>query len=86
MGRWGNFVENARRGPANIRFRELCGLVERLGYVLDRRKGSHWIYRHPSRRDLPLINLQKGEAGKAKPYQVRQVLRILEDYGLRVQE
>jgi hypothetical protein len=52
--------------------------------VLDRKRGSHRIYRHPLRPDLPLVNLQESGAGKAKPYQVRQVLGIIETHGLKV--
>jgi hypothetical protein len=84
VGRWAALVEGARRSPANIRFRDLRGLLVHLGYVLDRRRGSHLIYMQPSRSDLPLVNLQEGGAGKAKPYQVRQVLGIIETYGLKV--
>jgi len=41
--------------------------------------GSHHIFAHP---DVPnLVNLQD-VAGTAKPYQVRQVLRLLERYDL----
>ncbi len=84
VSRWQDLIDGARRSPGNIRFRDLCGLVERLGYVLDRRRGSHRIYRHPSRSDLPLVNLQEGGDGKAKPYQVRQILGIIDTYRLGV--
>lgn len=78
VGRWQELIEQARRGPANVRFRDLCGLLVRLGYQLDRKRGSHQIYRHRWRTDLPIVNLQEGGAGKAKPYQVRQVLAIID--------
>jgi predicted RNA binding protein YcfA (HicA-like mRNA interferase family) len=84
VGRWAELAETARRSPANIRFRDLCGLLLHLGYVLDRKRGSHRIYRHPSRPDLPLVNLQEGASGKAKPYQVRQILGLIESYELKV--
>jgi len=84
VGRWQELVETARAGPANIRFRDLCRLLERLGYVLDRKRGSHFIYRHTLRPELPLVNLQIGGSGKAKPYQVRQVLGVIDTYKLEV--
>jgi hypothetical protein len=62
-----------------------CGLVIGLGYALDRKRGSHLIYRHSWRRDLPLVNLQEGQSGKAKPYQVRQVLGLIDAFNLKVQ-
>ncbi len=77
-------MDSARVGPANVRFRDLCGLLTRLGYALDRKRGSHLIYRHQWLRDLPLVNLQEGQAGKAKPYQVRQVLGLIDAYKLEV--
>ena len=84
VGRWDELLEAARRSPANVRFRDVCSLMEWLGYKLDRKHGSQRIYRHPSRRDLPIVNLQEGESGKAKPYQVRQVLGIVETHKLEV--
>jgi hypothetical protein len=84
VSRWQALVEAPRRSPAIIRYRDLCELVIRLGYVFDRQHGAHRIYRHSSRPDLPLVNLQQGSGGKAKPYQVRQVLGIIETHGLKV--
>ena len=76
-----SILDRARRAPASLAFRELCRLVESAGYQLARIQGSHRIYVHENRPDLPLINLQ-GRSGKAKPYQVRQVLQIVDDNGL----
>ncbi len=84
MSQWETFLDQARRSNANIRFRDLCRLVERLGYVERRHAGSHHIYKHPTRTDLPMLNLQMGRGGKAKPYQVKQVLAVIDDYGLEV--
>ena len=57
-------------------------LTERLLLSLgfeERTRGSHHMF---SRSDIPeLINLQ-GEGGDAKPYQVRQIRRIILRYGL----
>ena len=86
MGRWQRLVETARRSPANVGFEELCRLVERLSFVERRRAGSHRIYRHSTRPELPLINLRAGPSGKAKPYQVRQVLGIMDAHGVEVGE
>jgi hypothetical protein len=86
VARWARVLDSARRGPANVSFDDLCSLVERIGYVKRRQTGSHRIYRHPARPDLPLINLQRSRSGKAKPYQVRQVLDIIDTYNLEVSE
>ncbi len=64
---------------ANVRFVDLTRLVEACGFELVRVSGSHHIFAHA---DIPsLINLQE-VGGTAKPYQVRQVLRVLERYDL----
>jgi len=66
---------------ANLRFDEMTRLVESFGFHLARVAGSHHIYSHP---DIPeLLNLQESD-GKAKPYQVRQFLRIVERYNLSI--
>ena len=68
-------------GSRNIRFAEMVALVEAFGFRLSRVSGSHHIFVHP---DLPeLLNLQE-VAGKAKPYQIRQFLRLVERYNLQM--
>ena len=47
---------------------------------LDRIKGSHHIFRLED--PFFLISIQKLKDGKAKPYQVRQVLDLIEEYHL----
>jgi hypothetical protein len=42
------------------------------------------IFVHP-RRDVPLVNIQPTKDGMAKPYQVKQVLDIVDRYDLEVQ-
>ena len=54
-------------------------LAEAFGFHLSRVKGSHHILVHPQVREL--VNLQN-VGGKAKPYQVRQFLRLVERYNL----
>ena len=81
MSRWTKVLDQVRRTPRNVRFADLCGLVERVGYELDRTRGSHRHYRKPG---YPGINLQAAKGGKAKHYQVRQVLAILDEYELEV--
>ncbi len=66
-------------GSKNIRFNEIVALVEAFGFRLSRVKGSHHIFVHPQVREL--VNLQS-VGGKAKPYQIRQFLRLVERYNL----
>ena len=61
----------------------MIGLVEGFGFRLSRRSGSHHIFVHP---DIPeLVNLQEVK-GQAKPYQMRQFLRLVERYSLKLKE
>lgn len=76
-------IEKALNAPQNLRFVELCNLAELFGYRLDRISGSHHIFVNP-RAGRPL-NLQNF-AGKAKPYQVRQLLRDVEEFHLQIEE
>lgn len=64
------------RGTAdtNVGFDELRDLLNDLGFA-ERRRGSHHIF---SRDGIPeIINLQPATAGRAKPYQVRQVRQLI---------
>lgn len=63
---------------ANIRFADLCNLLRSLGFE-ERTRGSHHMFIRPG-VDV-LINLQR-EGNKAKPYQVRQVRKVLLRYNL----
>ena len=69
--------------PHNVRFGDLCKLAQGFGYRLDRVSGSHHIFEH-SEASRPL-NLQN-VGGKAKPYQVRQFLRDIEEFQLTLKE
>jgi predicted RNA binding protein YcfA (HicA-like mRNA interferase family) len=70
-------------GSKNIRFSEAIAGAEMFGFRLDRISGSHHIFAHS---DVPeLINLQSVK-GKAKSYQVKQLLEIVERYNLQMEE
>jgi hypothetical protein len=67
----------------NVRFSDFRKLVEAFGFELDRMHGSHHIFVHP---DIPeLLNLQD-VGGQAKPYQIRQFLRLVERYNLQTKD
>ena len=58
-------------------------LVEAFGFELSRTSGSHHIFSYP---EVPeLLNLQEVR-GQAKPYQIRQFLRLVERYALEMKE
>lgn len=72
-------LEKALRGPNNLSFSEIIVLVEAFGFHLSRINGSHHIFVHPKIQEL--VNLQEVN-GKAKAYQVRQFLELIERYSL----
>ncbi len=74
-------LEKALAGSQNIRFGDLVSLAEALGFVRKRTSGSHTIFKHPEVEEL--LNLQDA-SGQAKPYQVRQLIRLVEKYDLRL--
>jgi hypothetical protein len=73
----------ARGSVKNVAFADLQNLAEGFGFELRRVSGSHHIYAHPEVEEL--LNLQEVR-GQAKPYQVRQLLRLVERYGLSLRD
>ena len=68
-------VEQMRGNPKDAKFRDLCKVCDYY-FGEPRQKGSHRIYRTPWQGD-PRINIQDYK-GKAKAYQVKQVLLAIE--------
>jgi len=67
----------------NVTFSDMKSLAEGFGFRLDRVTGSHHIFAHS---EIPeLVNLQEVR-GQAKPYQIRQFLRLVERYNLRLED
>ena len=69
------------QGKANVSFDDCVALLNALGFRLARRRGSHHIFVHPKIREI--INIQN-VSGKIKRYQLKQIARIVEKYGLTV--
>lgn len=71
------------RGSKNVRFSEMVHLVEGFGFFLARTEGSHHLFSKP---EIPeLVNLQEVK-GQAKPYQVRQFLKLVERHNLKLED
>lgn len=78
------FLDRLARGDLrNVRFTEMCSLVKALGCEQRRISGSHYIFAHPAFPEI--LNLQQVH-GQAKPYQVRQLLRLVERYNLILED
>ncbi len=63
----------------NVRFEEICQAAELFGFKFKGGKGSHRIFVREGVKEL--LNFQDVR-GKAKPYQVRQFIKLIEKYNL----
>ncbi len=70
-------------GSKNIKFSDMVNLVKGFGFNLSRTDGSHHIFFRPGIPEL--INLQNLK-GQAKPYQIRQFLKLIEKHNLKLKE
>jgi len=70
-------------GSKNIKFSDMVNLVKGFGFNLSRTDGSHHIFVRPGIPEL--INLQNLK-GQAKPYQIRQFLKLIEKHNLKLKE
>ena len=73
-------LTHMRQNPRDVRFNDLCRVCDH--YFGEPRQGgsSHRIYKTPWQGD-PRINIQNHK-GKAKAYQVKQVLLAIERLGV----
>jgi hypothetical protein len=69
-------LEQMKRNPKDVRFHDLCKVCDVYFGKARQRKSSHRIYKIPWQGD-PRVNIQN-DKGKAKAYQVKQVLRAIE--------
>ncbi len=81
MAKWSRVFDKLIAGSLDIRFDDFVLLLERFGFVLARTRGSHRIFAHPDVAEL--LSVQPRKDGKAKPYQLRQFLKLIEEYSLR---
>ena len=72
-------MENSK----NIGFNDMVTLLESYNFYLDRISGSHHIFINLEIKEL--VNLQNVN-GQVKPYQIKQFLRLVEKYNLRIKE
>jgi predicted RNA binding protein YcfA (HicA-like mRNA interferase family) len=75
--------EGLKRNPKNVRFSVICRAAEVFGFRYKGGKGSHRIYVKEGVREM--LNFQNVK-GKAKPYQVKQFLKVVDRYKLLEKE
>jgi hypothetical protein len=71
-------IVKINRNPQDVRFSDLCKVCDFYFGKARQVAGSHRIYKMPWPGD-PRVNIQNHK-GKAKVYQVKQVLLALERY------
>lgn len=76
MTKTDDILNQMRKNPKDIRFSELCKICEYFFGQPRQKRSSHRIYKTPWQGD-PRINIQN-DKGKAKVYQVKQVLLAIE--------
>ena len=79
MGRCEKIYEKAQASVSNLRFAEACKLAECFRFQYARQTASHVIFKYPGW--IGTLTLQDVN-GKAKGYQVRQLLNAVEELGL----
>lgn len=75
MTRRDKLLAKARANPKGLSFAELERLLTHSGFVLARQSSSHRIWLSPAHRAIPI----QPDRGRAKAYQVVQVLRLIEE-------
>jgi len=71
-----DILETMRENPKGVRFADLCTVCDHYFGRARQTSGSHRVYKTPWSGD-PRVNIQKSK-GRAKAYQVRQVLKAIE--------
>lgn len=84
MAKSRKLLERLLAGSYDLRFGDFVVLLEAFGFVQDRVRGSHHIFRHPATGAM--LSVQPRTDGKAKPYQIRQLLKLVEEYDLELRE
>lgn len=77
MAQIDNIVAAMRRNPCDVRFTDLAKVCSHYFGEARQNKTSHLVYKTPWQGN-PRVNIQKGKGGKAKVYQVRQVLEAID--------
>ena len=80
MGKKEKIFRKAKNSPANVDFGELCYLAEKVKCEFRNQSGSHKTYKHTEYKKT--LNFQPDNNGKAKAYQVRQLINFIDEHNL----
>ena len=76
MGSIQDILKQIKQNPTGVRFADLCKICDHYFGKARQSGSSHRVYKTPWQGD-PRVNIQN-KKGKAKAYQVRQVLKAIE--------
>ena len=71
-----DIIHGMKENPKGVRFSDLCKVCDKYFGKARQSGSSHRIYRTPWKGD-PRVNIQNSK-GKAKAYQVKQILKALD--------
>ena len=80
MAKADDILTQMKQTPGKVRFSDLCKVCDQYFGSARQRGTSHRVYRTPWQGN-PRVNIQN-DRGKAKVYQVRQVLKAIEKLGV----
>lgn len=83
MSKTEKLFDRVKNNPQHVRFGEICKLAEVFGFKYKGGKGSHRVY--SKKGIVEILNFQNVH-GMAKPYQVRQFLKIVAEHNLAIKE
>ncbi len=83
MAKKQKLLQKLLSGTKNIRFSEAVAVAEAFGFQLSRINGSHHIFIHEKIPEL--LNIQNVK-GNAKPYQIKQMLQLIEIHNLQLED
>jgi predicted RNA binding protein YcfA (HicA-like mRNA interferase family) len=70
-------LKKAWNNSGDLAFADFETLLKQIGWVFIRQAGSHRIWKSPNGKMLPI----QPDGSKAKEYQVKQLLRIMDEDG-----
>lgn len=77
MAKIDTIVTQMRANPTNVLFADACKVATFCFGEPHQSGGSHRVWKMPWPGD-PRVNLQRGEGGRAKAYQVRQLIKAID--------
>ena len=79
MAKLDDLIEQMRSNPQNVRYVDACTVATAFFGEPRQHGSSHRVWKMPWAGD-PRVNMQESKGGKAKAYQVQQLLTAVDRY------